>query len=52
MILTIVVLIPKGNSGDYCDIGLLEIIWKLIERVLDKRMSEIKVHDCLRGFRA
>ena len=52
MLLTTVVLIPKGNSGDYRGIGLLEVIWKLIERVLDERMSEIKVHDSLQGFRA
>jgi hypothetical protein len=30
----IVVLIPKGG-GDYCRIGLLEPIWKWIERVID-----------------
>ena len=52
MLLTIVVLIPKGNSGDYRGIGLLEVIWKLIERVLDERMSAIEVHDSLHGFRA
>ena len=50
MLLTIVVLIPKGNSGDYRGIRLLEVIWKLIERVLGKRMSEIGVHDSLHGF--
>ena len=52
MLPTIVVLTPKGNSGDYRDIGLLEVIWKLIERVLGERMSEIEVHDSLHGFRA
>ena len=52
MLLTTVVLIPKGNSGDYRGIGLLEVIWKLIKRVLDERMLEIEVHDCLHGFRA
>ena len=25
----VVVLIPKGG-GDYCDIGLLEVIWKAV----------------------
>jgi hypothetical protein len=45
-------LIPKGNSGNYHSIGRLEVIWKLIERVLDERILEIKVHDCLHGFRA
>ena len=52
MLLTIVVLIPKGNSGDYRGIGLLEVIWKLIKWVLDERMSEIEVHDSLHGFSA
>jgi hypothetical protein len=48
----IVVLIPKGNSGDYRSIGLLEVVWKLIERVLDERMSGIEVHGALHGLRA
>ena len=52
MLLTIVVLIPKGNSGEFRGIGLLEVIWKLLERVLDERLSEIKLHDFLHGFRA
>ena len=30
ILLTIIVLIPKGNSGNYRGIGLLEVIWKLI----------------------
>ena len=47
----IIVLIPKGNSGDYRGIGLLEVIWKVIERILDGRLSKIKLHDCLHGFR-
>ena len=46
MLLIIVVLIPKGNSGDYRGIELLEVIWKLVERILDERMSAIEVHDC------
>ena len=49
MLLIIVVLIPKGNSREYCDIGLLEVIWKLIEQVLNERISGIEVHDCLHG---
>ena len=31
MLMMIIVLIPKGASGDFRDIGLLEVIWKLIE---------------------
>jgi hypothetical protein len=52
MLATIVVLIPKGNSGDYRGIGLLEVLWKVIERVLDERISTIPLHDALHGFRA
>ena len=52
MLLTIIVLLPKGNSGDYRGIGLLEVVWKLIERVLDRRMLETEVHDSLHGYRA
>ena len=45
MLLTIVVLIPKGNSSkEFRGIGLLEIIWKLLGRVLDLRLSEIELH--------
>ena len=52
MLLTIVVQIPKGNSENYRGIGLLVVIRKLIERIMDKRMSEIEVHDSLHGFQA
>ena len=53
MLLTIVVLISKGTSGkEFRGIGLLEVIWKLLERVLDLRLSEIELHDFLHGFRA
>ena len=52
MLLTIAVFIPKGNSGKFQGIGLLEVIWKLLERVLDLRLSEIELHDFLHGFRA
>ena len=52
MLWTIVVLIPKGNSGEFRGIGLLEVLWKIIEKVLDARLSSIELHDCLHGFRA
>jgi hypothetical protein len=45
-------LIHKGNTGEFCGIGLLEVLWKVFERVLDERMSAIEVHDALHGFRA
>ena len=51
MLLTIVVLIPKGNSGDFRGIGLLEVIWKVIEQVVDARLKCVPLHDALHGFR-
>ncbi len=29
----IIVLLPKGG-GDYCGIGLLELFWKVVEKVI------------------
>ena len=47
------VLIPKGNSGDFRGIGLLEVIWKVLEKVIDARLSStIDLYDALHGFRA
>ena len=37
---SIVVLIPKGG-GDYRRIGLLEPIWKVLERIMDLRFGTI-----------
>ena len=51
MLWMIVVPIPKGSPGDFCGIGLLDVIWKLIE-VIDERLSKIELHDCFHGFRA
>ena len=33
MLLTVVVLIPKGTSGDFRGIGLLEVVWNVVERI-------------------
>jgi hypothetical protein len=46
----IVVLIPKGG-GDYRGIGLLEPIWKVIERIIDHRLDAFNLHDSLHGCR-
>jgi hypothetical protein len=46
----VTVLIPKGD-GDYRGIGLLEPIWKVIKRVMDKRLEAIALHDSLHGCR-
>ena len=46
----IVVLLPKGG-GDYRGIGLLEPIWKIIERVMKTRLDAIDLHESLHGCR-
>ena len=47
-----VVLLPKGN-GDFRGIGLIEALWKVIEKIIDRRLSDsIQFHDVLHGFRA
>ena len=51
-VVVVVVLIPKESSGDYRGIGLLEVVWKLVERVVDKRLSKFELHNVLHGFRA
>ena len=51
MLWTIMVLIPKGNSGDFRGIALLEVIWKVVEKVIDARLSSsIDLHDAFHGF--
>ena len=50
MLLTIVVLTPKGG-GNYPGIGLLEVAWKVIERVLDGRLKKVTLHGALHDFR-
>jgi hypothetical protein len=46
----IVVLIPKGG-GDYHGIRLLELIWKVIEQIIDHRLDAFELHDSLHGCR-
>ena len=46
------VLIPKGK-GDYRGIGLVEVMWKVVAVILNRRLtSSINFHDVLHGFRA
>ena len=46
------VLIPKGK-GDYCGIGLVEVMWKVMVANLNFRLTaSITFHDFLHGFRA
>ena len=51
MLLTIIVLIPKGNSGDFRGIGLLEVVWKVVEKIINARLKCNPLHDALHGFR-
>jgi hypothetical protein len=44
----VTVLIPKGG-GEYQGIGLLEPIWKVLERLMDLWLERIKLHDSLHG---
>ena len=45
-----VVLIPKGRK-DYCDIGLVEVMWTVVAEILNFRLAaSITFHDFLHGF--
>ena len=44
------VLIPKGK-GEFRGIGLVEVIWKLLTLILHRRLTAIKLHGILHGFR-
>jgi hypothetical protein len=46
----ITVIVPKGG-GRYCGIGLLEPVWKVIERIMDHCLNAIILHDSLHGCR-
>jgi hypothetical protein len=44
----VIVLLPKGR-GDYHGIGLLNPMWKVVEKIMVARLSVIELHDCLHG---
>jgi hypothetical protein len=44
----IIILLPKGR-GNYHGIGLLDPIWKVVEKVMLFWFSAIKLHNCLHG---
>ena len=44
----IIVLLPKGG-GDYPGIGLLEPFWKVVEKIIVRRLALIEFHICLHG---
>ena len=48
----ILVLIPKSDPGQYRGIALLEILYKLISSIINRRIgSKIKFDDAIHGFR-
>jgi len=47
---SVLVLLPK-DSGGFCGIGLLEIVWKVVSSIIDARIkASIKFHDALHEF--
>ncbi len=38
---------PKRGGGDYCGIGLLDPMWKAVEKIMVAQLSVIKLHDSL-----
>ena len=48
----VLVLIPKNEVNQFRGIGLLEVVWKLIASIINKRlMRNIEFHDGIHGFR-
>ena len=46
-----VVIIPKGEIADSRGVGLLEVLWKAIYGIINRRLlSSIQFHDVLHGF--
>ena len=46
-----VVMIPKGGGTDFRVIGLVEVLWKAISSILNRRVSySIHFHHALHGF--
>ncbi len=42
----VIVLLPKGG-GDYHGIGLLDPMWKVVEKIMAAQMSCLELHNCL-----
>ena len=46
---SIICMLPKPDGG-HRGIGLLEVVWKLLATIIDRRCNAIRLHDCLHGF--
>ena len=47
---SVLLLIPKGN-GDTRGVGLLDVVWKVVEAVIDTHIKTVvKFHGFLHGF--
>jgi hypothetical protein len=44
----VIILLPKGG-GDFRGIGLLDPCWKVLEKIMVRRMGAIDFHPCLHG---
>ena len=48
-----VVMIPKGGDTNFRVIGLVEVLWKAISAIINRRLSSsIQFHDIMRRFHA
>jgi hypothetical protein len=45
----LIIILLQKVGGNYHSIGLLDPIWKVVEKVMVLRFSAIKLHDCLHG---
>ena len=44
-------MIPKGYSRDFLGVGLIKVLWKTVNRLLNYQFTaEIKFHDVLHNF--
>ncbi len=40
---------PERGGGDYRGIGLLDSMWKVVEKIMIAQLLVIELHDCLHG---
>jgi hypothetical protein len=47
----VIVVLPPKSCRDYRGIGLLEPLWKVVERIMDWRLNALPLHEALHGCR-